>query len=121
MARSLAEQIELLRTLPGTAALLTNPPAWAAYRAGPWPTPHDPIFDFTSIPAGYAWLDNLAEAAAWVLVAGGGEAVIVGLAAGSYIAGHTAGQEAPTPAEAAAFVADYEDSRAGSFTRRSGP
>ena len=33
-----------------------------------------------------------------------------------YIAGHTAGQEAPTPAEAAAFVADYEDSRADSFT-----
>lgn len=45
-----------------TAVPLTDPPA--RYRAGPWPVPHDTILDFTSTPAGYGWLDELAAAAA---------------------------------------------------------
>jgi hypothetical protein len=34
---------------------------------GPWPTPHDPLFDFGVRPARLAWLDDLATAAAEVL------------------------------------------------------
>jgi len=44
-------------------AALAEPPAWADYEGGPWPVPHDPIFDFTTTPAGFTWLDRLAQAA----------------------------------------------------------
>ncbi len=61
---SLAEQITLLADLSSEAGALTDPPAWDRFRQGPWPTPHDTIFDFTHTPEGYEWLDNLAGAAA---------------------------------------------------------
>jgi len=61
---SLAEQITLLADLPDEAGALTDPPAWERFRQGPWPTPHDTIFDFTHTPEGYEWLDHLAAAAA---------------------------------------------------------
>jgi hypothetical protein len=61
MARALADQVEILRSARAAAAALTDPPAWAAYERGPWPVPHDPIFDFTSTPEGFEWLDRIAQ------------------------------------------------------------
>jgi hypothetical protein len=68
MAGALAEQILLLRAVPALQSGLLQPPAWAAYAQGPWPTPHDPIFDFRTTPAGFDWLDHLAQRAAEVLL-----------------------------------------------------
>jgi hypothetical protein len=67
MANALAEQISLLRSVPAQSSGLVEPPAWAAYEDGPWPTPHDPIFDFSTTPVGFEWLDRLAQVAAEVL------------------------------------------------------
>jgi hypothetical protein len=64
MARSLAQQITMLHAAPVTLADFRAPPAWTCYERGPWPPPHDPIFDFTKTPSGYEWLDLLADAAA---------------------------------------------------------
>ena len=66
MARSLAMQPEILREMP-SGVLATDPPAWASYAGGPWPTPHDSIFDFSKTGPGYQWLDELAAEAARVL------------------------------------------------------
>ncbi len=66
MAKSLAMQPEILRAMPA-AMLAKDPPAWASYAGGPWPTPHDPIFDFNKTEPGYQWLDDLAAEAARVL------------------------------------------------------
>jgi hypothetical protein len=49
------------------AMLAKHPPAWAAYAGGPWPTPHDPIYDSTESILGNQWLDDLAAEAARVL------------------------------------------------------
>ena len=66
MAHALVEQLELLR---GAAVdgLVAGAPAWAHYEHGPWPQPHDPIFDFTSTPPAFTWLDEVARRAAGVL------------------------------------------------------
>ncbi|WP_432570851.1 aminoglycoside phosphotransferase/kinase family protein [Kineococcus sp. SYSU DK005] len=66
LAASLAEQVEVLRSVPASP-LRPGAPAWVRYEHGPWPAPHDPIFDFSSTPDGYAWLDDLAARAAAVL------------------------------------------------------
>lgn len=63
MARSLLAQLEILRAVPAVA-LARDQPAWAVYQAGPWPTPHDSIFDFGSTQPRYQWLDDLAGDAA---------------------------------------------------------
>ncbi|KGM11887.1 hypothetical protein N868_04965 [Cellulomonas carbonis T26] len=72
MAASLAEHIEILTGIPGgTAALaprLGPGPAWTQYTGGPWPTPHEPIFDFTGTPAGWEWLDDYAREATAELI-----------------------------------------------------
>jgi hypothetical protein len=69
MARALADQVRLLRSVPALLGSgLRTPPAWAAYEHGPWPTPHDPLFDFTCTPAGFAWLDHVAGQAAAALI-----------------------------------------------------
>jgi len=73
---SLAQQITLLADLPDQAGALTDPPAWDRFRAGPWPTPHDTIFDFTHTPTGYEWLDTLAATAAHRAAAAPGPVVI---------------------------------------------
>ncbi|WP_380176050.1 hypothetical protein ACFEMC_10360 [Kineococcus sp. DHX-1] len=69
---SLVEQIDLLRPLVADPALReplrAGAPAWARYEQGPWPVPHDPIFDFTQRPERFGWVDNLAAEAARVLV-----------------------------------------------------
>jgi hypothetical protein len=66
LAISLVEQVGLLRAVPA-APLRQGAPAWARYETGPWPEPHDPIFDFGRAPLGYAWLDDLATRAAAAL------------------------------------------------------
>jgi hypothetical protein len=67
MTRALSEQIHLLQTAPRLRSGLLKPPAWAAYDHGPWPIPHDPIFDFTTTPVGFEWLDHIAQLAAEAL------------------------------------------------------
>ncbi len=66
IARSLFEHIELLQGHP-VDQLAGGAPAWTRYQDGPWPQPHDPIFDFTTTPPEFAWLDDLALRAAAVL------------------------------------------------------
>jgi hypothetical protein len=63
MARSLVAQLEILRAVPA-AAVARDQPAWAVYDAGPWPTPHDSIFDFSTTQPRYQWLDDIARDAA---------------------------------------------------------
>lgn len=68
LARSLADQVELLRALPAHHRdALRHPPAWAVHQHGPWPTPHDPIFDFTTTPPEHAWIDEVAGRASAVI------------------------------------------------------
>lgn len=66
LAAGLAEQVALLRDVPA-AALQLGAPAWVRYEHGPWPAPHDPVFDFTSTPDDYTWLDDFAALVADVL------------------------------------------------------
>ena len=75
MARSLAAQPEILRHMPAIT-LAAHPPAWAIYEGGPWPTPHDSLFDFSTTPPAYQWLDDLAADAAHVLGPPGAPEVI---------------------------------------------
>ena len=143
MAQALFEQLELLR---GAAVdgLVAGAPAWARYDRGPWPQPHDPIFDFTTTPPAFTWLDDLARRAAGVLnhagpadcvahadwtcgnlrfqdgqvscsydwdsLAAAPEAVLAGLAAGSFTEGGT-GADTPTTEEVTGFLRDYEQVR----------
>ncbi|MEZ0166493.1 hypothetical protein AB2L27_17170 [Kineococcus sp. LSe6-4] len=71
LAASLAEQIDLLRPLAADPALReplrAGAPAWTRYEHGPWPSPHDSIFDFTSRSERFGWVDDLAVEAAQVL------------------------------------------------------
>ncbi len=66
MAHALFAQRDLLRGTPADA-ILAGAPAWSRYERGPWPTPHDPIFDFTTTPKAFTWIDDLARRAAGVL------------------------------------------------------
>ena len=144
MARALFDQIQLLRGAE-VDNLLAGAPAWSHYERGPWPTPHDPIFDFTVTPAAFIWLDDLARRAAsvlqqagppdaiahaewncgnarfqqgvvsasydWDSLAAGPEPVLVGMSAGSFTRGSTAGATCRRPARRA---------HSSSTTRRSG-
>lgn len=142
LARGLAEHVALLRgAVPDVAGRLGPGPAWTRYHGGPWPEPHDPIFDFSATPAGWEWLDAYArEAAADVHALRGGHPPV--LAHGDWYAGNvriadgrvvavfdwdlvaepepvvaglSAGglptDGAPTAAEVAAFLADHEHAR----------
>lgn len=64
IAGEFARHVTLLRRVPGLVAAVGTPPAWCRHAGGPWPTPHDTIFDFRVTPAGYAWLDDVARTAA---------------------------------------------------------
>lgn len=64
LAQGLSEHIEILRSDPGLVDVAGFGPAWCRYQSGPWPTPHDIIFDFTATPAGWEWLDRFAADAA---------------------------------------------------------
>jgi len=79
LAGAFVEHIRLLREVEHVAARLPAGPAWTRYEDGPWPTPHDPIFDFTSTPAPWAWLDAFArEAADELLALRGHDALVIG-------------------------------------------
>ena len=165
VARSLAEHVELLRALPaGTREALRHPPAWAVYQRGPWPGPHDPVFDFSTTAPEHAWIDEVAARATAVLTRPGArnhervvghsdwycgnlrfspssgaraddgdvrvasswdwdsvvvesEPVIAGMAAASFTDSSTSGAQAPTPEEAAAFLAEVDAARDRSSTR----
>jgi Phosphotransferase enzyme family len=64
MAIGLAEHVDVLRSSPDLVSLVGPGPAWCRYQHGPWPTPHDSIFDFSATPADFGWLDSFATAAA---------------------------------------------------------
>jgi len=64
MMTGLAEHIDILRARPDLVSTAGSGPAWCRYHAGPWPTPHDTIFDFTVTPDGFGWLDEFAQSAA---------------------------------------------------------
>jgi Phosphotransferase enzyme family len=66
IARSLAAHVDMLRGVDADA-LVPGAPGWAVYQHGPWPVPHDPVFDFSSSPVQYGWLDELARDAARTL------------------------------------------------------
>jgi hypothetical protein len=63
LASSLLRHIDLLRDHPAIGRRLVTRPAWTEYRGGPWPTPHDTIFDFSTTPPGWEWLDAVARRA----------------------------------------------------------
>lgn len=63
MAAALANQIDILRDVDGSA-LKSGRPAWANWETGAWPAEHDPIFDFSRPVPGYEWLDETANSAA---------------------------------------------------------
>ncbi len=67
MAAGLAEHVAILSTCAGLAESIGAPPAWCGYHGGPWPVPHDDVFDFTHTPAGYEWLDDVARRAGEIL------------------------------------------------------
>lgn len=149
MAAGLAEQVRLLRGHADLIAAAGRGPAWCRYHDGPWPAPHDTIFDFRVTPDGFGWLDDFAAAAAGRLTgARGGEVVaghadwyggnlrfdgdrlvaaydwdlfadtepvIAGMSAGSYTTVGGPDDRLPTPAEAAAFLRDYDGCRPRPF------
>jgi len=146
LAQAFVEHISILHDVSHLGSRLTAGPAWTRYGDGPWPTPHDPIFDFTDTPAAWAWLDSFARAAADELLAlRGRDPLVIGHAdwydgnarfadqqlvaafdwdlmreTEAVLAGLTAtayiGAGAPTPAEARAFLRDVEDARGVAFT-----
>jgi hypothetical protein len=61
IAEGLAQQVRLLQAHPSVVGPAHQAPAWCRYQLGPWPTPHDPFFDFRTTPAGWSWLDTLAQ------------------------------------------------------------
>lgn len=67
MIASLAEHIDLLQSVPGgpeqLATRLGRGPAWTRYQGGPWPEPHDAVFDFSITPDDVGWLDDYAAEA----------------------------------------------------------
>jgi len=78
MAAGLAEHVAILSKVAGLAPAAA-PPAWCRYRDGPWPVPHDTIFDFSVTPDGYGWLDDLARRATAVLAEDRGmDPIVVG-------------------------------------------
>lgn len=63
LVSSLLEHIDLLRDQPAIARRLVTRPAWTEYRGGPWPRPHDSIFDFSTTPTGWEWMAAVAQRA----------------------------------------------------------
>ena len=78
LAAGLVWHIDVLRDRSDLLDRAGPGPSWCHYRAGPWPVPHDPIVDFRSTPAGYAWLDAYARRAADQILThrDGGEIVV---------------------------------------------
>ena len=69
LARAFVEHVGILRDVDHLGVRLPTGPAWTGYAEGPWPTPLDPILDFTSTPAPWSWLDAFAQEATDELLA----------------------------------------------------
>jgi hypothetical protein len=67
LASSLADQLRIFAEIELPTGLTVRP-SWAVYENGPWPVPHDPIFDFTTTPIGFEWLDEFAQEASDILI-----------------------------------------------------
>lgn len=67
LAEGLASHVAILRSRPEIVAAAGPGPAWCRYQDGPWPEPHDSIFDFAGTPSGFAWLDAYAAEASSTL------------------------------------------------------
>ncbi len=78
IAAGLARHIALLRPRTDLVGIVGKGPAWNRYEDGPWPTPHDPIFDFSRTPEAYRWLDEVATAASTQILRYRGDDVVVG-------------------------------------------
>jgi Ser/Thr protein kinase RdoA (MazF antagonist) len=146
LAAALVDHIRLLRDVDHLRTRLPPGPAWTRYRDGPWPAPHDPIFDFTTTPEPWSWLDAFAREAAGELVALRGQDPLV-IGHGDWYDGNArvdgerivavfdwdlmaeteavlAGlaataylaAAAPSPSQATAFLGDVEDARGAAFT-----
>jgi Ser/Thr protein kinase RdoA (MazF antagonist) len=146
MTASLVEHIEILRAMKQLAPRLGRGPAWTRHDCGPWPEPHDTIFDFRTTPPGWQWLDEYARDAAATLartrdpagpvIAHGdwwagnlrfdGDQVVAAFdwdfivepeaVAVGLSAGAYLTAGAPTPAQVAAFLVDVETARAAPFS-----
>lgn len=81
IATGLARHIAVLSGAEDLAELIEvvgKGPAWNRYEGGPWPTPHDTIFDFTTTPEGFGWLDRVASEASRQIIQHRGDDVVVG-------------------------------------------
>lgn len=78
LAAGLAEHVAILRAVPELARRVGLGPAWCRYQQGPWPVPHDPIFDFEVTPRGFEWLDGFAAEAARRLSLPSDREIVVG-------------------------------------------
>ena len=81
LAEGLAEHVAVLRRTGADDDLVARAgagPSWCRYQQGPWPTPHDPVVDFTCCPPGYEWLDAFARRAGEQISAHRGHEVVVG-------------------------------------------
>jgi len=78
LADGLARHIDLLRQDDTLAGRAGTGPSWCQYQHGPWPTPHDPIVDFTTCPPGYEWLDAYARRASEQVLTYRSQDVVVG-------------------------------------------
>jgi Ser/Thr protein kinase RdoA (MazF antagonist) len=146
MTASLAEHIDILSSMKQLAPRLGKGPAWTRHDCGPWPEPHDTIFDFRTTPSGWAWLDEYARDAADTLsripdpagpvIAHGDwwagnlrfdhEEVVAAFdwdfivepeaIAVGLSAGAYLSDGAPTPTQVAAFLVDYEAVRSAPFS-----
>lgn len=78
LAEGLAEQVRVLRRDPALVTRAGRGPAWCRFHDGPWPEPHDSIFDFSRTPPDFAWLNDFAAAASARLIASDQYPLVVG-------------------------------------------
>nr|WP_240894885.1 phosphotransferase [Kineococcus siccus] len=78
LAEGLARHVDVLRQDESLPARAGRGPSWCRYQQGPWPTPHDPIVDFTTTPEDGAWLDAYARRAVEQIAGNRGDDVVVG-------------------------------------------
>lgn len=100
LAAGLARHIEVLAGQPDLLARAGSGPAWCQYQAGPWPVPHDPIVDFRSTPAGYAWLDTFGRRSA--------QQILTHRESGKVVVGHADWYAGNAAVAAGALVATFD-------------
>lgn len=78
MAKSLADQIFLMRRLPQQHTL-RKPDPWMDYHnTSLWPRPHDSAFDFESTSEGAEWIDKMAAEAKQILLEPNDDQFVIG-------------------------------------------